>query len=219
MEEKEINFAEEHWLISSERSLYWPSRQTLILSDLHLGKAAHFRRHGIALPTQVNQRDLDRLEGLLQHYRPRQLIIVGDLLHAGQNQEVEGFAALTAAHEQTRFVLIRGNHDRLSDTKLITLGIDEVLNELHMGQVYFSHHPFPRDGVETSNTPAYFISGHLHPGIVMRLPTKNRLRLPCFARSRTQLILPAFSRFTGVDTRAMPGKDWKYYALYEGRII
>ncbi len=50
------------------------------------------------------------------------------------------------------------------------------------------------------------ITGHIHPGIVLNSAVKS-IRLPCFALSHNQLLLPAFSEFTGLDTKNLPGKS------------
>ena len=43
--------AGESLVLLGERALYWPTRQALLIADLHLGKADVFRRAGIALPS------------------------------------------------------------------------------------------------------------------------------------------------------------------------
>ena len=45
-----INFAGEQLTLNQYRSIFWDKEKSLILSDLHLGKTAHFRKNGIALP-------------------------------------------------------------------------------------------------------------------------------------------------------------------------
>src|SRR5690606_19707566 len=104
-------------ILTNQRIIYWPEEDTLILSDLHLGKAAHFRKHGIALPKQVAERDIERLAKLITHYAAKQVVITGDLVHAGANKEVELFASLTLQFPETAFILIKGNHDRFIDKK------------------------------------------------------------------------------------------------------
>jgi metallophosphoesterase superfamily enzyme len=48
-----------------EKAIYWKSRKALLIADLHLGKAGHFRKHGIAVPGRVEQNNLCRLSGLI----------------------------------------------------------------------------------------------------------------------------------------------------------
>ena len=73
--------------------MFWEKEKALVLSDLHIGKAAHFRKNGIALSNQVFESDLQRLSILIEHFKPEKLVVVGDLLHAGDNSEVNQFCA------------------------------------------------------------------------------------------------------------------------------
>ena len=56
--------------------------RTLLVADLHLGKAATFRRAGIPVPEGSAGRDLDRLTRLVADTRATRVIVVGDLLHS-----------------------------------------------------------------------------------------------------------------------------------------
>ena len=67
------------FLLSAQRTIFWEEEKTLILSDLHLGKSGHFRKSGIAIPQNLYKEDLFRLLNEIQFFRPKQLIIVGDL--------------------------------------------------------------------------------------------------------------------------------------------
>jgi hypothetical protein len=61
------------WL-SPERCIYWEEQQTLVLSDMHIGKSAHFRKAGIAIPQQVFQEDL---HGFFQQVHILIIILIG----------------------------------------------------------------------------------------------------------------------------------------------
>ena len=78
------------WL-SPERMVYWEEEKALIVSDLHFGKTGHFRKEGIAVPPSVYKEDLQRLVSQLQFFKPRQLIVVGDMFHSIANKELEWF--------------------------------------------------------------------------------------------------------------------------------
>ncbi len=78
-------------LALTERVIYWEEEKALILSDLHLGKTGHFRKSGIAVPQQVYKNDLHRLVQSIQHFQPKQLIIVGDMFHSHANKEHDWF--------------------------------------------------------------------------------------------------------------------------------
>lgn len=203
-----IQFAGEDLILMNQRAISWPAQSTLILSDFHLGKAAHFRKHGIAIPTSVSDNDLFRLEKLIEHTQAKKVLFVGDLVHAKSNTEVERFKALTITYATTEFILIQGNHDKLAVEKLKQIGISGCEKMLQLEQLIFSHQPLP-------NQEAAVICGHIHPGIRIFLPDKKVLKLPCFVVAEKQLILPAFSLFTGLDTRQGEG-DVRCYAFDEG---
>lgn len=208
--EQPIRFGKADLLLTNQRAIFWQQQQALILSDLHLGKAAHFRKNGIPLPGQVSVQDLERLEQLILHYQPIQVIIVGDLLHAGANKEVKLLETFTAKFPQAHFVLVKGNHDRFPDYALEDMGIRTICDHLDIDAVHFSHDQPLANGLS--------ITGHIHPGISLQFPDKKRLSLPCYVITSQQIILPAFSLFTGLDTGIIPA-DAAVYAFYEAGIF
>lgn len=197
-------------LLTTQRAIYWPEERALILSDLHLGKASHFRQHGIALPSSVSERDIERLAQLLEYYQPTQTIIVGDFVHASVNREVASFAELAVRYPDTCFTLIRGNHDRVALDQLAGWGIANCMDSWQLRGVHFVHTP--------THGQVPTISGHVHPGVRIRLPHKKHLKLPCYVRTGEQLILPAFSLFTGLDTRSVPSGS-VCFAIHEAGIV
>ena len=76
---------------SRQRAAFWQKEKALILSDLHIGKTAHFRKNGIALANHIMKSDLERLSALIEYFQPEKFIVVGDLLHAGDNSDVDEF--------------------------------------------------------------------------------------------------------------------------------
>lgn len=208
--ERLIHFGNENLVLTNQRLIYWPKLKTIILSDLHLGKAAHFRKNGIPVPGDISKHDLNRLAILINHYQAQKVIIVGDLIHAGANTEVEFFKELTENHLNTIFILIKGNHDQLTENRLKLIGINEVYDELCLENIHFIHQP--------SEVLQPNISGHIHPGVSLEFATKNRMRLPCYVVTEKEIILPAFSLFTGLDTFSLP-IDGVFYAFSEEGIF
>lgn len=211
MKEVEISFGGERLVLSPLRAVYWPEKKTLILSDLHLGKSAHFRKNGIPVSSLVNENDIARLEKLLQCYPTRDLIVVGDLIHAGINSDSLKFEEWLLSHPEIRLSLIKGNHDRVKTEILLSWGLAEVVEEGFVAPLVFSHFP-------SENSSKCTISGHLHPGIVLEMAFKKKVKLPCFIVTATNLILPAFSEFTGLDTVNHP-EDARYYAIVDQEVI
>lgn len=209
--EQEITWGKHTLILTNKRALFWPAKKTLILSDLHLGKAAHFRRNGIPIPSQIHHKDLDILEKLLIHYQVERVIIVGDLIHANQNSEVLDFKEFLLRSQGIEFILIRGNHDRLVERKILNLGISAIYDCYQSDGIQFVHDPSPCEIPQ--------ISGHIHPGVTVRLPTNKHFRLPAYVVSEDMIILPAFSQFTGLDTKPILEKAVKYAILDTGIVV
>lgn len=207
--ERDIPFGEADLTLTNQRAIIWKEKEMLILSDLHLGKAAHFRKNGIALPSEVAMHDLKRLEQLITHFNAKTVVVVGDLIHASSNSEVAIFKKLTSDLNDTQFILVKGNHDRISEKELQKLGIHQVIRTLRVDQISFSHQP-------EENSKGFEITGHIHPGVRVRMLSKQYLRLPCFKISRHLIILPAFSSFTGLDTSPFLIESVNYAFSEEG---
>lgn len=198
------------FIFTNQRALFWPEKKILILSDLHVGKSAHFRKSGIPISSEILHADLKKLATLIAHFEPQKIIIVGDLFHAGYNSDLDLFKEWRLQFPQ-EFILIAGNHDRLKCEQYEALGIECEEEILEIDPFTFIHHP---KKIEENK---FYISGHIHPGFVLK--TKNeRIRLPCFAVSEQQLVLPAFSKFTGLDTQSLKG-DFDHIVFAEGTIF
>lgn len=195
---KNISITGETFTLTNQRALFWEKEKALIFSDLHIGKTAHFRKNGIALANHIMKNDLDRLSVLIAYFQPEKFIIVGDLLHAGNNSDVDEFCNWKKQYPDVRFCLVEGNHDRISKTLERKLCLDFKSESLELGDIAFVH-DFDR------SNPKFQITGHIHPGYVINSPVK-KIKLPCFAQTSRQLLLPAFSEFTGLDTKNIPKK-------------
>lgn len=196
--EDSLEAAGEHFTVTNQRGLFWKKEKTLILSDIHIGKSAHFRKNGIAMPQNMLQNDLNRLSALIAHFIPEKIMIVGDLLHAGSNTEVDFFCKWKEDYEGTEFHLITGNHDRLSKAVAKQLCLTSQQPVADFGSIIFSHDVI-------GDVQKFQINGHIHPGVTLRSSVRN-IRLPAFACTKSQLILPAFSEFTGLDLKNTPRK-------------
>ena len=205
--EQPICFDGNDLLLNNQRSIYWQAQNALIFSDLHSGKSAHFRKHGMAIPSYLHYSDLERLQFLIQHYQPKQIIIVGDLIHATSNKEVTDLKRITSTFSTIDFHLIKGNHDRISEKLIKDLGIASVTENLVIDGIQFVHE-------QSSHNTLPTISGHTHPGIQVPLLKNSRKKLPCFVVQSSQIILPAFSKLTGLDTTKKIA-DATYYGFHE----
>jgi len=126
------------WLLS-QRALYWEQQKTLILSDLHLGKTGHFRKEGVPVPQGVYKNDLHRLFHIIQHYKPEQLIIAGDMFHSKMNKEVDLFTRWRKDIAQLHIHLVKGNHDILHNDHYAEADITIADCSLNVGPFCFVH--------------------------------------------------------------------------------
>lgn len=183
------------------RAAFVPATQTLLLADVHLGKAATFRRAGIPVPEGSAQRDLARLERLVADHAARRVLVLGDLLHARSGCTevvIEEFRACRA-RIAAEVILVLGNHDRglakspaaLADR----LGIDACVAALDEPPFRFVHEP--ASSVAAPHRAGITVAGHLHPTVSIRGPGGDRLADRCFVADESVVVLPAFGSFTG----------------------
>lgn len=208
---KEITFGDETIILTNQRVLYWEAQEALILSDIHIGKTAHFRQHGIAIPDAVLLKDLQRLEILIENFNPKKLFVVGDLFHADYNQNFDVFITWMQQFPTLEKILIRGNHDRFKASFYESFGF-QTKEQLQINSLVFVHES------EQAAAGKHYISGHTHPGVRIQMKGRQYLKLPCFQVTSQQLILPAFSLFTGLNTRTSL-ENVKNYAFTEDAIL
>jgi DNA ligase-associated metallophosphoesterase len=189
------------------RAAWDPARQLLLVADLHLGKAETFQRHGIPLPSDGDASTLNALLELAHQWQPRQLIVLGDLIHSRLGLGAELRAKLAALPELLGcpLRLVGGNHERGSWIE----GLPQEPAQA-IGPWWLSHEPDPQPGLLN-------ICGHLHPVALMG-NRRERLRLPCFSYCRQQqrLALPAFGALTG-GMPLPPGEQ--QWLLAEGQVL
>jgi len=177
-------------IISSKRAVFWQAKSTLLVADLHLGKAGHFRKVGIPLPVSITSDDLCRLEELIREFQPKKCFFLGDLFHSDYNNEFLLLKACIEKYPTIQFILIKGNHDIVSDQQMKDLGISAIHESLEIAPFQFTHHPQIEKNL-------YNIAGHLHPGYRIRGSARQSISIPIFYFGKQQAILPAFSAFSG----------------------
>jgi len=207
---KNINIQNEKFTLTNQRAAFWEKEKALIFSDLHIGKTAHFRKNGIALANHIMKNDLERLSILIEYFRPQKFIVVGDLLHAGDNSDVDDFCVWKNQYPQIKFYLVEGNHDRISKKLEEKLCLDFRADVLEINSVLFVH-DFDKSHQK------FQITGHIHPGFSLNSAVKN-IKLPCFVQTENQLLLPAFSEFTGLDLKNTPKKG-KFFVFTDSEIF
>ena len=205
------NIQNETLIFTNQKAIFWEREKMLIISDLHVGKSAHFRKYGIAVSSEILLDDLIVLEKLILQFEAEKIMIVGDLFHAGENSDLEIFCEWRNRFSHLKIILVKGNHDRISEKFYHENCIDCVENSIEIPPFTFINEP------ENGNEK-FTISGHIHPGIVLYGKAKQAVKLSCFAISENQIILPAFSKFTGLDTKTLKD-NFKYIAFTKGTVF
>lgn len=190
-----------------ERSAWCPQTGTLYVADLHIGKAATFRARGVPVPQGTTTETLERLTRAVRRSAARELVVLGDLLHARESHAPDTLAALLRwreAHASLRCTVVMGNHDRHAGALDASLGF-ECLPAAHQGDHFLGvHEASDLADLAGPADPRLVLAGHLHP-VVTLSGRADRLRLPCFWLSGRVLTLPAFGAFTGGHRVDTPG--------------
>lgn len=191
---------EETLALYGERAVHWPVADALLVADLHLGKGEVFRRAGLAVPRGGTATDLARLAALLQATRASRLVILGDVLHGALHEQAAwrgDWRAFRDAQAAVRIEALVGNHDRALRGGAGPSDLGLVLREdviLERGLI-LCHEPDQAPPGRPS------LCGHLHPAA--RVEGLGRLPSFWWRAAPRQLVLPAFSAFTG-RTRPRP---------------
>ena len=200
------------FILHPHKAIFWKEQNTLLISDLHLGKVAHFRKKGFAVPAVAGQVDLDKLAGLLLQFQPEKVIFLGDLFHSIYNRAWEDFSKLLVTFKGIAFVLVQGNHDILNETLYSKMDI-AVHTTYYVDPFLMTHEP-----LDTKLDNYYNLAGHLHPGVYLQGLGRQKLRLPCFYFGEHQAILPAFGNFTGLFTIAPTAHD-QIFVIADDKVI
>ncbi|WP_194776893.1 ligase-associated DNA damage response endonuclease PdeM [Pararhodonellum marinum] len=206
-----FNDVEFHML--KEKALYYPDKKSLLLADLHFGKAAHFRKFGIPIPEQPHRDDLKVLQRLILETSVKEVLILGDLFHSSLNAQWGDIQNFFESFPDIQFHLIKGNHDILPALSYQSPNLKVHVEPLIYGPLLLSHQPLDK-------VPEGFLNvcGHIHPGYALRSAGRQRLRLPCFYRKENLLILPAFGKFTGLYVVTCTSED-EIYVVTENKVM
>lgn len=206
-----IDFNEEEMVLLPEKAIWLPGSNALLIADLHFGKAGHFRKHGLGIPSDGGKQDLANLDKLVSAVQPHSLYLLGDLFHSDLNQEWEPVKEWFESID-CRKVLVEGNHDIFQKSVYQEAGLELVRRE-KIGNLILTHEPLDNPPEGNLN-----LAGHIHPGVRLTGKARQSLRLPCFFRQDQQLILPAFGSMTGLYL--LPPKEGdQIFAIVEGQVI
>ncbi len=183
--------------IIGKKALFWPSRQALIVADLHLEKGSWFAARGQMLPPYDSRATLDRLEALLAETSAGEVWCLGDNVHDADGWDrlepelADRLAALTQSRD---WHWIIGNHDGALDEAPAAAMSGTIHDEALVEGLILRH-----EALVGEMRPE--LSGHYHPKVRLSARGKAVTR-PCFVRSEAKLIFPAFGAYAGgLDVR------------------
>ena len=200
-------------VLLADKAVWWPARRTLLVADLHVGKAASFRALGVPVPRGTTSTTLAALDALIEGWPARRIVFLGDFLHAPEAHVPATLGALArwrARQARLELTLVRGNHDARAGDPPPGLAIEVVDEPLRLDGLALCHHPRPQPG-------AYALAGHLHPCTSLGGPARDRLRLACFHLGPAVGVLPAFGSFTGMHPIRRLAGD-RVYVVADGRV-
>ncbi len=204
-----VEVAGEEVELRADRSLFWPRRRTLIVADLHFGKADTFRAAAVPVPGGADE-TLARLDRAVDATAAERLVVLGDFWHARPGrtpQLVNELSAWRRARAALEVVLVRGNHDAAGPPPWADAWPGETADP----PFAFAHYP--------DESPAgYVLAGHLHPGVRLGGPGRQSVRLPCFWLRDRSAVLPAFGSFTG-SAAVAPTPGDRVFAIADAEVI
>jgi DNA ligase-associated metallophosphoesterase len=172
-------------------ALYWAEERLLVAADLHLEKGTSYASTaGRLLPPYDSAQTVERLERLIEAYRPLRVIALGDSFHDRRGaMRLDGEVAerIRVLTDRVDWIWIHGNHDPKPPKQLGGRGAVEIA----IGPLVFRH-----DAHEDRHAEGGEVIGHYHP--VASVSTRGRsFRRRCFAIGRHRLLLPAFGAYAG----------------------
>jgi len=199
------------WLLP-QKAAYLEAEKALLIADLHLGKANHFRLAGIPIPGKANEKNLERLIEIVQITNPDQVIFMGDLFHSYYNHEWESLGQVISSFKSCHFHLVKGNHDIMSEQQYERYHMD-VNDQLTIGKIILSH-----EQLDEIRPGYYNLSGHVHPGVRLLGKGRQSITLPCFYFGINKGLLPAFGALTGL-ARIKVESGAKVFLVAEDKVL
>lgn len=205
----EIKIIDNNFILHYSGVIFWKEQNALLISDVHLGKIAHFRKNGLAIPGKAILENFKKMDAVLEVFNPRKIIFLGDLFHSKINNEWKLFDQWVKKTSR-EIILVEGNHDIIDKQLYASLNI-VIHNKLVIEGFLLTHHP-------DDNEVLFNFCGHIHPGVKLNDVGRTVMKLPCFFQKNRQLILPAFGEFTG-NYFIKPEENDRVYAIANTDVV
>ena len=183
--------------------LFIEQTKTIVLADLHFGKAKSLNISGFQIPPYDIKETLYKLKKVIEIYKPSRIITLGDNFHDKfsilnmNNQEIIELNKIT---ETVDFKWVTGNHDKKLFSKDKIGG--KFFNSFQDNDLSFKH-------IKSKNNSknSFEFSGHFHPKTIIKI-NNSSYSYKCFVVSRDFCILPSFGHFTGgIDVKSKVFSD------------
>src|SRR5205085_9325588 len=174
--------------------------------DPHFGFEVSQRLAGQLVPLWGMESSTARLLGLISDYKPRILLILGDLVHDDAAVE-PAKKLLSAARRYCETIAIAGNHDRK------VRGAIDFVESFRTEAFEFCHGHGPR-----KHSGRIEIIGHFHPAATLRDGAGLHLKFPAFVQESTCWVMPAFSPWSAGVPWVEPGQN-RIWLCTPGRIL
>jgi len=189
-----------------QKAIFWKNKGVLLVSDLHFGKAGHFRKSGIAIPALVHDNDFDILDQLVETYQPSSVLFLGDLFHSEHNNQWISLSNWIKKYNNLAIHLVKGNHDILPEDLYRFDNLEIHDDSFIIEPFIFTHKPLDNQ----NEKELYNISGHIHPAVTLKGRAKQQINLPCFYFGKKNGLMPAFGKFTGNSLLKINKEDLVY---------
>lgn len=183
-----LSFAGETFFPSSDGALFWPSKQALLVADLHLEKASWFARLGQFLPPYDSHATLSALATEVKRSGASRLYCLGDSFHdrfGCDRLPPNARDLLLELTSKLDWTWIVGNHD----PGFADHCGGRIEEEVELAGIILRH-----EALREETRPE--ISGHFHPKLRLHLKGR-RVSRRCFVASASKIIMPAFGSLTG----------------------
>lgn len=163
---------------------------TLVITDLHIGWEMTLADSGIHVPTQTPKL-LKKLKAIIYHYKPHELLIIGDVKHTvataelSEWQDIPDFFNEIRKHV-SRIQIVPGNHDGNLEP-LLPEGVEVLPSSgiVKDGVGFFHGHRWP--SMEVLNCKI-LVMGHVHPIISLRDPAGFKITRQVWVKANVERI-------------------------------
>ncbi len=157
------------FVFTKDRGLVIKRKRYLVVADLHIGFEYELFTSGISIPSQT-RRILKRLENLIEEFKIKKLILLGDIKHniplPSKQEKYELPNFFKTLNELTELIIVKGNHDGNIE-EYISSEVKIYGGEGFREGKYAFAHGHAWIGKDLCKAKVLFL-GHEHPAIEFR---------------------------------------------------